>query len=140
MLCTGNNTEYCGAGNRLSLYMYNASLISTTSSATTSSSSTKLSSSSQVSTASSQLSTTSSQLATTSSKSSTTIASATTSSASPTGTLIGGYGYVGCQTDAGANARTLSSTSFTHTAMTVETCSSFCGARGYTYFGVEYGR
>jgi hypothetical protein len=66
--------------------------------------------------------------------------SATTSSASPTGTLIGGYGYVGCQTDAGANTRTLSSTSFTHTAMTVEICSSFCGARGYTYFGVEYGR
>jgi hypothetical protein len=130
MLCTGNNTEYCGAGNRLSLYMYNA----------TSTSSTKLSSSTQVSRASSQLSTTSSQLATTSSKSSTTTTSGTTSSASPTGTLIGGYGYVGCQTDAGANARTLSSTSFTDTAMTVETCSSFCGARGYTYFGVEYGR
>ncbi|KAE9379342.1 WSC-domain-containing protein [Stipitochalara longipes BDJ] len=126
MLCTGNSTEYCGAGNRLSLYMHNSSLISTSSSvAPTSTSSTKTYSSTVLST-------------TTSLASSTSLTSSTTSSASPTATGVGGYGYVGCQTDAGVGDRTLSSTSFTDTSMTVEVCSSFCGARGYTYFGVEY--
>jgi hypothetical protein len=128
MLCTGNQTEYCGSGNRLSLYQYNSSLISLTSSLTsslkpTSTSTIKSLSSTQVSTTGSQLSSTSSKV---------------TSSTSPTATLVGGYAYVGCQTDAGVNDRTLSSTSFTDTAMTLEICAAFCGARGYTYFGAEY--
>jgi len=120
MLCTGNSLEYCGAGNRLSLYMYNATLASLTSSvASFSTSSTKISSSTVVSTTSN-------------------VISSTTSSTSPKATGINGYAYVGCQTDPGADDRTLGSTSFTDTLMTVETCSSFCGTRGYTYFGVEY--
>jgi hypothetical protein len=141
MLCTGNQTEYCGSSNRLSLYQYNSSLISLTSSLKPTSTSTiKSSSNTQVSTTGSQLSSTSSKAASSSTQLSTTASytSSTTSSASPTATLVGGYAYVGCQTDAGVNARTLSSTSFTDTAMTLEICAAFCGARGYTYFGAEY--
>jgi len=120
MLCTGNDLEWCGAGNRLSVYMYNPTLAGLTSSvASTSTYSTKTSSSTVVSTTIS-------------------VTTSTSSSASPTANLIGRYAYVGCQTDAGAGDRTLSSTSFTDTLMTVEACSAFCGTRGYTYFGVEY--
>jgi hypothetical protein len=141
MLCTGNQTEYCGSGNRLSLYQYNSSLISLTSSLKPTSTSTiKSSSNTQVSTTGSQLSTTSSKVTSSSTQLSTTTSqtSPVTSSASSTTTLVGGYAYVGCQTDAGVNARTLGSTSFTDTAMTLETCAAFCGARGYSYFGTEY--
>ncbi|MCJ1369596.1 hypothetical protein MMC20_000808 [Loxospora ochrophaea] len=113
MLCGGNQTEYCGAGNRLSLYQRNASLTSTSSAPSTASSST--------STGSLTTSTTSS--------------SATPSSTGPSNALVAGYSFIGCYSE-GTSARALAASTVVTNKMTVEYCAQQMSA--YAYFGVEY--
>ncbi|KAI0880342.1 WSC-domain-containing protein [Annulohypoxylon maeteangense] len=46
--------------------------------------------------------------------------------------------YLGCYTDSGSDGRTLSKASYTSDSMTVESCASYCQAKNYALFGVEY--
>ncbi|KAF8862211.1 glyoxal oxidase-like protein [Acephala macrosclerotiorum] len=121
MLCAGNSSEYCGAGNRLDIYKFDYTGVTSTSSS-------KSSSSSSVS----------STLSSSSSKSSS--ASSTSASVSPTLAVkptIGLYTFAGCYTE-GTNVRALSGDAFyDYTAMTLEACAINCA--GFTYWGVEYG-
>jgi len=147
MTCAGDSTSYCGAGNRLSVYVKNGTnggSDSSGSSAFSSSSSVASSqtpsvdppSSSTVSTQSSILPSVSSSVEPTSST------SGTTSTPTPIQTLatketVGSYTYQGCYTEA-TKARALTGASFyNYTAMTLEMCASSCSA--FTYWGVEYG-
>ena len=107
MTCAANTLEFCGGPNRLSVYVMNGT-------------STSSSGASGVST------------------------SATTGSApappTPTGPTqpanIGPYIWYGCQTEA-TGARALDDkVPFTGTAVTLESCESYCA--GYKYFGTEY--
>jgi len=138
MLCSGDSTAYCGAGNRLSVYVKNGTAVqplSSTSSMVWSSSSASQSSSSTPLPGSSSLSTVM-------------VASSippplTSSSSTPTQTgpvikqTIGAYTYQGCYTEA-THMRALSSASYyNYTGMTLELC--FTGCAGSTYWGVEYG-
>ncbi|KAI2619508.1 WSC domain-containing protein [Hypomontagnella submonticulosa] len=59
----------------------------------------------------------------------------------------GGYAYLGCYTE-GTSGRALAkgssagstSASTSDASMTVEKCAGYCGGKGYTYMGVEYGQ
>ncbi|KAH6874786.1 cell wall-binding protein [Thelonectria olida] len=159
MVCNGNSTEYCGAGNRLNVYQKNAA-ISPTSTASTSSTSSSASISSTGSTSSvsglsttgsSRTSSTTGSSGTSSSSGSSTITSSTattatsststTTSAKPTGPqispTIGAWTFQGCWTEA-TGMRALNSKAYSKDDMTLENCAAFCD--GYTYFGAEYGR
>ncbi|KAF8849870.1 heme peroxidase [Acephala macrosclerotiorum] len=112
-ICPGNSYEYCGAGNRLEMYLLS----------TSASSSSSLVSSSSV--AISSLSSTS---------------SSTSASASPTPQIVksaGLYNYFGCYTE-GANVRALGAASYPNDANTIESCVAACSP--YLYAGAEYGR
>lgn len=168
MTCSGNSSEFCGAGNRLDVYKLGytgstntvpsvvirstsstSSKVSSTTSTKLSTSSTKASTSSSTSKASSTTkSSTSSKLSSSSTKgssSSTSSVSKTSTStsavASPTGPVVvqSVGNYV---TDGcwteGNGVRALSPGAFANDTMTVESCAASCA--GYTYFGVEYGR
>ncbi|KAH7343016.1 hypothetical protein BKA65DRAFT_303260 [Rhexocercosporidium sp. MPI-PUGE-AT-0058] len=127
-VCPGDASEYCGAGNRLELYMLGATLSS---------------SSSRVS------STSSSSSSTRASPSSTIVSSSTTkpvSSSSASSTAVptlrivpsaGGYNYLGCYTE-GDGVRALGAAAFPSDTNTVESCVASCA--GYKYAGMEYGR
>ncbi|CZR61363.1 uncharacterized protein PAC_11259 [Phialocephala subalpina] len=149
-LCPGDKTEYCGAGNRLSVYVKNgtsassglsSSVSSSVSSSSVSSSvsssgtSTRSSSSSQSSTSSQSTSTSSGLISSSSSTSS-------SSSAGPTQTLavtqtVGKYSFSGCYTE-GNGVRALSGAAiYDYNGMTLDNCAANCTA--YTYWGVEYG-
>lgn len=156
MTCSGDSTAYCGAGNRLTVYIKNG-----TSSASVSSSPSLSVSSSSVSSQSSGVSLPAS-VSSTQDTSSSTVASSTQSSLSfspsptisissssstspapaPSQTLaisktVGEYAFQGCYTE-GNGVRALSGASFyNYTAMTLEMCASSC--LGFTYWGVEYG-
>lgn len=112
MLCTGNSTEYCGAGNRLNLYQKLNSSSTPTPTPTPSPSPTP-------------------------SPNSTVISSPTIISSTPTpsGPSFTGYDYVGCLTDDVAN-RALVGKSRGTSDNTYAACASFCS--GYQHFGVEY--
>lgn len=134
MVCGGDATEYCGAGNRLELYLTTASQLP--SSTSTSTASTSISTSSTASTSTS--------ISTSSTKSTTTTSTSTTTSSSvaPTGTLgvkptVGKYTFVGCQTE-GTGVRALSADSYAADAMTLESCAAYCSS--FSYFATEYGR
>lgn len=156
MTCSGNSSEFCGAGNRLDVYKqgYKGStatvssvIISSTSStkATTSSSKISTSSSTKPSTSSSKSSTSTkaSSSSTTNKVSSTssTKVSSSSASATPTGPVVvqsvGNYVTKGCWTE-GNGVRALTPGAYAYDTMTVESCAASCA--GYTYFGVEYGR
>lgn len=162
MVCVGDSGSYCGAGNRLSVYIKNGTSIqscsssSSLSSTTSSSSSSKpyttmtlttgLSSSSTTNTgvfSSSSTSQSTSVSLSSSSSSSMSTTSSSSSSASPTQTgpaikpTIGGFKYYACMTEA-TNARALSAgVVYNYTAMTLEMCMA--AAPSATYWGVEYG-
>ena len=123
--CSGNSSEYCGAGNRINIYK-----ISTSTNVASSSSS----SSSSSSITSSTLATSTTTATSTPSSSSTTLSSATSSS--PPGPTLSGYDYQGCYTDS-VSARVLTSKTESTGSMTWQICATFCS--GYNYFGVEYG-
>ena len=114
MLCRGNASEYCGAGNMLDVYQ---------------------------SVGSGSLTTSTSGPTSTAAPTSTTTADSTTTTASsgPSHvTSVGTYTWVGCYTEA-TNSRALSSaTLVNYTTMTVEICAAFCAP--YSMFGVEYSR
>lgn len=151
MTCGGDKTAYCGAGNRLSVYIKNGtagSVLSSFSVVLSSSSSSQISSSIASSSTSTQVPTTTSASSSSSSQPSTTSLS---SSSSPTTTspttsaqtapaikpTIGAYAYKGCYTEA-TNMRALSvSSNVNYTSMTLENCAKFCS--GSTMWGVEYG-
>jgi len=130
ILCNGNQTEYCGGGNKLNIY---GSGITLTTSATTSTSST-----SSTTKASTTATTTGTSTGTSSGTGTNT---ATSSSATPTApyqpATVGTWKWYGCQTE-GTGIRALSSTTTASDTMTLETCAAFC--KGYTYFGIEYSR
>lgn len=129
--CPGNAYEYCGAGNRLEMYLLTSLASSSSSSVVSSTTSVSSSPKSSVSSTSTSVSSTS--------KSSSSISS---SSATATPTLgikqtVGAYSFQGCWTEA-TNVRALSGASFyDYDAMTLEECSIDCA--GWNYFGVEYG-
>ena len=118
-VCPGNAYEYCGAGNRLELYLLSSLTLSRSSAAT---STTSVSSVSQ--------------------KSASSTSTKTSSSSAATQTLaikqtVGAYTFQGCWTEA-TSARALSGATYIdYTAMTLEECASSCA--GWNYFGVEYG-
>jgi hypothetical protein len=148
MTCSGDKTAYCGAGNRLSVYVRNGTAaVSSWSGISVVSSN----SSPQPPTSSSSFVSTNSQVLTSSPNSNgftTTPASSpsispTSSSTAPTQTgaiikqTIGAYIYKGCYTEA-TNMRALSSSvSYNYTSMTLEMCATSCS--GSTLWGVEYG-
>ncbi|KAI9890524.1 MAG: hypothetical protein M1814_003863 [Vezdaea aestivalis] len=119
IVCAGNKTEYCGAGNFLSLYKTN-STGSSSSSASSASSSAKSSTLSSVSSSSS-----------------------VAPSVKPTPTAVpssGKYSFAGCWTE-GTGVRALSASTQYNAKMTIAMCSNYCGAfntNGTYYFGVEY--
>ena len=115
--CMGSpQTQYCGAGNRLSIYSINGTSQSTSSSSSVSSSTSTIMASTSSSTSSSAI--------------------ATSSILSHTQT-IGDYSFVGCWTEA-TGTRALSEKSVAADAMTLEACAAYCV--GFEYWGTEYGR
>lgn len=61
----------------------------------------------------------------------------------PTGpitALDGAALWKGCYTDGGSGGRTLPSATFTGSAVSLDTCFSFCSKLNYPLFGMEYGR
>ncbi|KAL5608539.1 hypothetical protein FOBRF1_009036 [Fusarium oxysporum] len=61
----------------------------------------------------------------------------------PTGpitALDGAALWTGCYTDGGSGGRTLPSASFTGSAVSLDTCFSFCSKLNYPLFGMEYGQ
>ncbi|KAJ3128526.1 hypothetical protein HK098_004156 [Nowakowskiella sp. JEL0407] len=118
MTCAGNETYFCGNGNRLTYYEYAnlpATLTLSTTSISGSSMTTLQNTASVQSTATSTLS--------------------LIPTVTPSNT-INGFISVGCYTD-GVAGRALAGKAITNTAMTVEICTAFCS--GYQLAGVEYG-
>ncbi|OCF56894.1 hypothetical protein L486_05749 [Kwoniella mangroviensis CBS 10435] len=113
MVCAGNSSEYCGAGNRLNVYALNSATTSTSSGAS----------------ASASISVSTSTSATSS------------ASATPTGPVqpltVGSYKFVDCHTEA-TNARALTGKTVASDDMTLDNCAAACS--GFLYFGVEYAR
>ncbi|KAF4635933.1 hypothetical protein G7Y89_g2164 [Cudoniella acicularis] len=152
--CAGDPTSYCGAGNRLSVYIKNGTLSSGGSnfsqnlvavpaligtSLLSQSLSTGTSSSSSVVSPSSAPSTTSSSLL--SSSSSTSTSSASSTSSKPTPAVSPGnanFTYFSCVTEPSSGRLLPSQVLYNGTGMTIEMCLSTCW--DYAYAGVEYGR
>ncbi|KAI4115242.1 MAG: hypothetical protein LQ345_004126 [Seirophora villosa] len=113
LTCSGNSTQYCGGGNRLTVYGRG-----------------KISSSSSSS---------SSGGSPTSTGSSTSTSASTSSSGTPGAPTavpsVAGFVSQGCYTE-GSSGRALGEAATASSAMTVEKCAAFCSS--YTYFGVEY--
>ncbi|KAL8970463.1 MAG: hypothetical protein Q9183_001511 [Haloplaca sp. 2 TL-2023] len=114
MTCSGNLTQYCGAGQRLTTYAKNV-----TSSSSSSSSTSRTSTGTATGTATGTSSST---------------------STSPTGPAVAlpsasGFVHQGCYTE-GTSGRALGDSLTAYDGMTVEKCAAFCSA--YSYFGVEY--
>lgn len=126
MVCKGNVLEYCGGGSRLNLYILDSNdpVPTGTVTSNTVGSSTGLS----VSTRSISASSTS---------------SSPTSPPVPTGpqtvTVLPGWSYIGCYSEA-TTGRALNSLllPIAGADTKVESCAVACA--GYTYFGVEYGQ
>jgi hypothetical protein len=112
LTCPGNQYEYCGAGNRLEMYLL-------TGVATSSKSST---------TGTSATGTTGTTVTTGTSK---------TSSSASTGPTVAGYTYQGCFVD-GLTGRDLNYQQPDNQALTVESCIATCAGLGYSIAGMEY--
>jgi hypothetical protein len=57
----------------------------------------------------------------------------------PANPTVSGWNYTGCWTD-NTNGRALGSSTTASSTMTIEMCTSYCGGKGYTMAGVEYGQ
>lgn len=128
MLCNDNATEYCGGPSRLNVYQLGAGGNTTTSSSatTTTSISTGTPGGNGTITGSSTPITT----------------TTTTTTPTPTGparkaVVADVWKLQGCYTEA-TGMRALSDSTYADDTMTLESCAKFC--KGFTYFGVEYGR
>jgi hypothetical protein len=121
MVCAGNSSEYCGAGNRLNVYTLARTATSTTSIASSSTSSGAISASTDTPTS--------------------TASSASSASPTPTGPTvpptISNYTYVDCYAEP-PNGRALTGKLVATDDMTLDKCQASCV--GYTYFAVEYAR
>ena len=120
--CMGNALEYCGAGQRLSVYTQNAVSQSPSLSPSSSPTSSKPTSSSTSSSA-----------------------STTSSSTLPyTDMTASGFAFVGCAPEerraTDGPGRTLTGPLYADDAMTDEKCMAFCYSNGYTFAGTEYTR
>ncbi|KAN0063950.1 hypothetical protein ACQY0O_003556 [Thecaphora frezii] len=109
MKCTGNATQTCGAGDRLSVYQ----VADTTTGSTA---------------------TTATSTASSAATSSTATATTTTSSGAPTSSATAAY--KGCYSD--ADVRTLSYRVLQDATVTNEVCRAACSAKGYQIAGTEY--
>lgn len=111
MVCAGNASEFCGAGNRLNMYSLSAAPVSSSASASASASV------------------------------SPSPVSASSAAPSPTGPVapltVGSYKYVSCYTEA-TNGRALTGKTVAADDMTLERCASNC--TGFAYFATEYSR
>ncbi|KAB5575878.1 heme peroxidase [Coniochaeta sp. 2T2.1] len=125
MLCAGDSTQYCGAGNRLELYSNAAQTSSSGGVTPPTSTSTSTSTS---------LPTSSNPPPTTTSSTTTPRPTQTTPSHKPT---VGAYTFLGCHTE-GTGVRALPDRTYADDGMTLESCAAFCDA--YAYFGTEYAR
>ncbi|CAO1626462.1 unnamed protein product [Jaminaea pallidilutea] len=167
MLCSSNDGQYCGAGNRLLVYSRanTASASSTTSTAASIASSSSISttstpSSTSISTASATVTastleststasmsstntmTSTSSTTTTSSASSTmatTTTSATTASLQPLSTATSlPSGFSNRGCYVDSGDRTLSSISYSNSTNSPQQCASFCRSKGFRFAGTEY--
>lgn len=131
MACSGNSSEYCGAGNRLDMYELSSAIhLSSTSSILI----TPTPISSQVK----AVSISSTQSSSEPLGSSTIQASATSTASTGTATgLPSGWTYAGCYID-NANGRIITHQQPDSATLTVESCVSTCAALGYTVAGLEY--
>ncbi|KAK0632014.1 hypothetical protein B0T14DRAFT_490452 [Immersiella caudata] len=111
MLCNGNSSEYCGAGNRLNVYTRGQlpSITATPTSTGTASSTSSLSG----------------------------LAPEPTETEISQPPAVGNYEWFGCRTEA-TGVRALSGATYASDDMTLQSCQAFCSS--FTYFGVEYGR
>jgi hypothetical protein len=120
--CASNQFEYCGAGNRLSVYKLGGTGISSSSSSSSSSSVPPITTTSVTTTSNT--------------------VSATTTSSTATGSTVPflptGWDYYGCYIDGLPAGRTL-----THELdmanNSIQTCVAHCISGGYTIAGLEYG-
>ncbi|KAH8653201.1 WSC domain-containing protein [Tricladium varicosporioides] len=153
MLCSGDRSAYCGAGNRLSVYVKNGTVNGGSSSSTSSTpssapSSTSLSftsssiSSPSTSSGSSLISSTTTSTSTLASSSSSTIPSSSSATPSPTGPVVStgnsNFTYYSCISEPSSGRLLPKQVLNNGTGMTIELCLSTC--YNYQYAGVEYGR
>ncbi|KAL8370699.1 hypothetical protein RB595_000861 [Gaeumannomyces hyphopodioides] len=107
--CPGNQWQFCGAGNRLSVYSLNGPASSSSATGTNTGTATGVS----------------------------TATSATTSAAVPTG-MPDGFTYQGCWID-GPNGRALPDYQAPDSqTLTQESCAQLCNSRGFSVSGTEY--
>lgn len=136
MPCSGNSSQACGAGNRLTMFAFNQTLADLAVAASTSSMSSATSSVTSSATSSAATSVSSSSAATTATITTTTSSSA---ASTQTGPLVvqraGAFAYSGCVTEA-TGMRALSQKTFASDSLTVDMCASFCA--DYAIMGVEY--
>ncbi|KAH6680685.1 WSC domain-containing protein [Halenospora varia] len=138
MTCAGDKYSYCGAGNRLGVYVRGGSTAPTsTSQQTTSSSSSFPTSKPQSSTIRSSASSSSSTLSTLTTSTSTSTSSTPTPTAPVPKPTIGPFTYLGCRTEGTSSRALTGAASYDYNGMTLEICASLCS--GWKYFGVEYG-
>lgn len=135
MTCDGNENEYCGGPNRLSLYQFNSTLVSSSSSSSSVMSEVSL----VAATTFTSTGLIASTIATTAT--STTPLTSTSSAPSPTGPITvqnsTEFNYLGCYSDSvQARALTGLANPGDGSKNSIEACSLGCA--GYTYFGVEY--
>ncbi|KUJ19894.1 WSC-domain-containing protein [Mollisia scopiformis] len=109
MNCAANQSEFCGAGSRLSLYYKNGTTIAAPSS------------------------TTSTNIALTG----TATGSSTTNSPVASSIPNSSFMTLGCYTDNTVTSRALVGAATASASMTLEFCAAYCA--NYKYFGVEYG-
>ncbi|CAI4210256.1 unnamed protein product [Parascedosporium putredinis] len=118
MVCSGDEYQYCGAGNRLELYRRAESGVASSTQAETATTVSFSTSPSVV-----PFSTTSSSIL------------SSTINASPTPTIVGNFTFQGCITE-GSGVRALSQAGLADPQLDLEHCAEFCS--NYKYFGTEY--
>lgn len=136
MLCSGNASEFCGAGNFLSVYMKNGNE-NDTQDITTSTTSVVSSSSISISTSTSSSTSTSTITSISTTVSSTVVSSTTTSTFSSSSALPTGFIALGCFSD--SSSRTLGTFAYSGPANSPSQCTQTCQSKGFKYAGVEYG-
>lgn len=141
-LCPGDQTTYCGAGDRLQLYKHIASepTVSSQVESATSVAPSDVPSEAPSSVVSSETpsSVVPSSVGVSSAPATTNTSSAPTStSPAVRQTLSGGWNFQGCYTENKTGGRALELKSLVDPMMTLDLCAGFC--QDFTYFNVQYG-